>query len=113
MTKGERIKEARRKKGLTQEDLGKLCDTSKQNIYKYETGKITNIPSDMLEKLANALGVTPFYLMGWEDDKKEDPIPEDEVSAKKKAVHEFVDGLTDQECERLLVALSALFPSKQ
>lgn len=44
---------------------------------------------------------------------KEAPIPEDEVSAKKKAVHDFVDGLTDQECERLLVALSALFPSKQ
>ena len=57
MTKGDRIKQARIEKGITQDELGRLCETSKQNIYKYETGKITNIPSDMIEKLCDALGV--------------------------------------------------------
>ena len=66
MTKGDRIKQARIEKGITQDELGRLCETSKQNIYKYETGKITNIPSDMIEKIGNALDVSPCYLMGWE-----------------------------------------------
>ena len=66
MTKGDRIKQARIEKGITQDELGRLCETSKQNIYKYETGKITNIPSDMIEKMGNALDVSPCYLMGWE-----------------------------------------------
>lgn len=73
MTKGDRIKQARIEKGITQDELGRLCETSKQNIYKYETGKITNIPSDMIEKLCAALGVSPSYLMGWGETEKESP----------------------------------------
>ena len=34
MTKGEKIKAAREAAGLTQEELGRLCGTTKQTIYK-------------------------------------------------------------------------------
>lgn len=72
MTKGDRIKKERERLKLTQEELGARCGTTKQTIFKYETGLVTNIPSDRLEAISNVLGVSPAYLMGWEDSN---PLP--------------------------------------
>lgn len=69
MTLGKKIKTLRLRKSLTQEDLAKALDTTKQTIYKYETAKVTNLPIDRIEQLAHALDTTPAYLMGWEDEK--------------------------------------------
>ena len=69
LTLGEKIRAARESAGLTQEDLGKLCKTTKQTIYKYETGIVTNIPIDKLEAIANALGIQAASLLGWENKK--------------------------------------------
>jgi len=65
---GNRIKGLRISKGLTQEDLADKLGTSKQAIYKYEAGIVTNIPLSSLEVIARELGVTPAYLAGWESD---------------------------------------------
>lgn len=73
MTIGERIRQCRDKLGMSQTALADKVDSTKQNIYKYETGIITNIPSDKIEQIADALNVTPAYLMGWETPK--DPLP--------------------------------------
>lgn len=67
MNVGERIKNIREEKKITQEELAKQIDSTKQTIYKYENGIITNIPSDKIEKIAEFLEVTPSYLMGWDD----------------------------------------------
>ena len=67
MTLGDRIKKARIARGLTQEKLGELCGTTKQAIFKYEAGIVTNIPTDRLERIAEALNTTPAELMGWAD----------------------------------------------
>ena len=75
------IKENRKAAGLTQEELGQLCNTTKQTIYKYEIGKVTNIPLDRIETISKAIGVTPAYLMGWE----ESPSGSDEKTADPKA----------------------------
>ncbi|WP_246169823.1 helix-turn-helix domain-containing protein [Alkalibaculum sporogenes] len=66
MTVGDRIKKMRTDKGMTQEELAKYIDSTKQNIYKYENNIVTNIPSDKIEKIASALQATPTYLMGWD-----------------------------------------------
>lgn len=68
MTKGSRIKALREAGNMSQEELGRRCGTTKQTIYKYETGTITNIPLNRLEKIAQALGVTAAYIMGWDED---------------------------------------------
>ena len=75
MTIGEKIKMAREAKGLTQEQLGALCGTTKQTIFKYENGIITNIPLDRLEKMAEVLSITPMSLMGWEDTLPSNILP--------------------------------------
>ena len=63
---GERIKNRRQELGFSQVELAKKIGVSKQSLYKYENGIITNIPSDKIELLANALRTTPGFLMGWE-----------------------------------------------
>ena len=73
MTIGEKIRFLRVKQNLSQEDLAKVLNTTKQAIYKYENGIVTNIPTDKIEILSSILGTTPSYLMGWED---ETPAPE-------------------------------------
>lgn len=67
MTVGERIKKRRESLGMSQTELATAAKTSKQNIYKYENGIISNIPSDKIEIIASVLKVSPAYLMGWSD----------------------------------------------
>ena len=68
MTLGERIRTAREALRMTQGELGKRCGTTKQTIFKYENGVVTNIPLDRLERLAAVLDVLPGYLTGWAED---------------------------------------------
>lgn len=65
MTVGERIRERRTALGINQTQLADKISVSKQTLYKYETGVITNIPSDKIEKIAETLNTTPEVLMGW------------------------------------------------
>lgn len=67
MTVGERIKEVREKTGMSQVDFADKINVSKQTLYKYENNLITNIPSDKIEAVAKVGGVSPAYLMGWEE----------------------------------------------
>lgn len=67
MSIGERIKELRLQQEISQTELAERINVSKQTLYKYETGIVTNIPSDKVEALATALNTTPAYLMGWDD----------------------------------------------
>ena len=60
---------------MTQEELGTICGTTKQSIFKYETGVVTNIPLDRLEKIAEALDISPAFLMGWDNHKSEEKSP--------------------------------------
>lgn len=77
MTIGERIKQRRDELGITQTSLADAVGTTKQNVYKYENGIITNIPSDKIEALAKALQTTPAALMGWEEVSEVHPITTD------------------------------------
>lgn len=62
---GERLKEARMKKGLTQEELGKMIGVTKVSICGYELG--TRTPTiDNLILLSDVLDVDANYLLGRE-----------------------------------------------
>ena len=66
MKMGERIRQLRIEKGMTQETLGEKIGVKKAAIYKYENGLVVNLKKDIIEKLANVLEVSPSYLMGLE-----------------------------------------------
>ena len=55
---GDRIKEARKAKGLTQREFGKILGISHATVNGYETGN-QNLTLDTLEKLAKALDLEP------------------------------------------------------
>ena len=63
---GERIRELRERKHMTQEELGKAIGTTKQNIFKYESGAVKTIPRDKLDLLAKTLEVEPWEILGWD-----------------------------------------------
>lgn len=65
-TRGEAIRDLRQKSGLSQEELAKALGTTKQTIYKYEAGIVTNIPSDKIETMSKIFHVSPAIIMGWD-----------------------------------------------
>lgn len=67
MTPGERIKQLRKENKMTQEQLGKVIGVQKAAIQKYEKGTVQNIKRASLIKLAEVLGTTPEYILGWEN----------------------------------------------
>ena len=73
MSTGQKIKKLRKACGFSQVDLALEVGVSKQTMYKYENDIVTNIPSDKIEALAEALFTTPSYLMGWTDDPNDCP----------------------------------------
>lgn len=56
MTVGENIRRIRKEKGLTQKELGELCNINEANIRKYESGR-QNPKIETIDKIADALGV--------------------------------------------------------
>ena len=107
MNFGDRLRAARKARGLTQTELGEKCGTIKQTIFKYEKSIVTNIPSDRVEQLAEALDVSPGYLMGWEE-LAENPTP-DKISAAKQALIAMIDDLPDDQVEKLLQIAKTVF----
>lgn len=77
MTKGQRIKQKREELNISQTDLANQVGVSKQTLYKYENDIVTNIPSDVIERLSFRLQCDPSYIMGWDLPKEVDADPRD------------------------------------
>lgn len=67
MTIGERIKERRKTLGLSVEELADKLGKNRATVYRYENGSIEDMPTMVLESIANVLNTTPAYLMGYSD----------------------------------------------
>lgn len=69
----ERLKQRRLELNMTLEDVAKIVGITRQTVQKYESGVVSNIPSDKIEDLAKALKTTPAYIMGWENQSEKNP----------------------------------------
>lgn len=65
MNVGQRIKECRIRRGLTVDELAEKLKKNRATVYRYEKGEIENLPITILEPIAEALGTSPAFLMGW------------------------------------------------
>ena len=64
---GTRIKNLRLENNMTLEEIGNKVGVGKSTVRKWENGMIANMRRDKIAKLADALNVSPAYLMGWNE----------------------------------------------
>lgn len=70
-TLGQRIKECRLRKGMTQENMAEALLTKKSTISAYENDKI-DIKISVLKEIATVLDTSVFYLVGEQEDISND-----------------------------------------
>lgn len=63
MNIGDKIRIARQKKGLTQEELGDILGVQRSAVAKYENGRVVNIKRSMLKKISDVLDIKPSELI--------------------------------------------------
>lgn len=100
MTLGDRVKLLRIQKGMTQLELAqKMGYKSKTSISHIENGR--DIPRAMVVTLAQLLDTTPAYLMGWENEKSDIVLPENNSSPTVKdgrsELHDDIDKLSESD----------------
>ena len=100
-----RIREERKRVGLTMKQLGDIVGVAESAISHYETGKRQPNHETML-KISETLGVTVGYLIGAEEQKENPAILSDrEVDAR---IWDRWEQLTEQEKELFLAQIDAV-----
>ena len=75
---GSRIKRIREEKGISVIELAEKLGVSRATIYRYENNEIIKFPIGIVIPIAEALHVSPGYLLGWTEDPGESkPDPSD------------------------------------
>ena len=64
-----RIQSRRLELKLSYQDLASKTNMSKSTLQRYETGSIKNMPVDKLGIIANALDVSPLWLLGFDENQ--------------------------------------------
>ena len=95
-----RIKALRQEKALTLEQVAEVVGVGKSTVRKWETGMIANMKRDKIASLAKALGTTPEYLMGW-DENKESPSEPSLTEGEKMMLDLFRQIPVDRQPEAL------------
>lgn len=76
---GERIRILRKKHNMSMEELGKHIGVGKSAILKYEKGDVENLPRSTIEKMSIIFGVSPSYLMCFDEWDQNSEALSDEV----------------------------------
>ena len=111
MSVGLRIKLAREQRNMTLEDVAKLCETTKQTIFKYENEIVTNIPYEKIVLLSKALDVSPSYLFGWEE-KKSSPS-EPQLTEGEKVLLDLFNRVPEDKQQLVLQMIRAALGSQE
>ena len=93
-----RLKELRKEKGLTQDDLAELLEVTKSTIFNWENG-VSNIKPDRLKTLCEIFDVDATYLLGYNNVKNETDIKAsvlDEALEKLRAINNMLSVESDE-----------------
>ena len=100
--RGDRLRDLRKAKGLSQDDLAERVGLSKQQLYRIENGKSANPGADLLVQLAKELECSIDYLVGLVDEpsdhyRKQDLTPLQERllwAVDKGLIYEAIETVT-------------------
>ncbi len=102
---GDKLRELRKEKNIPQEELANLFGVNKSTISAWEVNKAQ--PSyETLIKLANYFGVTPNYLLGFDDNDLE-KIEKLKIALKEAGLM-IGDDLTLEEFEKALKIIDVM-----
>ena len=90
---------------------GKMCtDTgiSKGLLTDLKMGRRTGVSAVTAQKIANYFGVSVGYLLGEEEEKKEQPTEYGELSEKRKALMQFAAEVPEDKAEMLLQVMRTI-----
>ena len=79
MTMGDRIRKLRLQHNMSMEELGSKVGVGKTAIFKYEKGEVENLPRSTIEKMAVVFGVSPAYIMCFDEWDQNSEALSDEV----------------------------------
>lgn len=65
---GRKLFNARKKKEMSRACLGKMVNLHESTVKRYEDGQIKTLDIEKMKEFANALDITPEFLMGWEEE---------------------------------------------
>lgn len=78
-TMGERIRQLRMQHDMSMEDLGSRLGVGRSAIFKYENGQVENLPRSTIQKMSIIFGVSPSYLMCFDEWDENSEALSDEV----------------------------------
>lgn len=94
-----KILQAMSEKNISYGELSAMTGIPKSALQRYATGATSKIPLPRVEQIAQALGISAAYLMGWEE--KEQPT----LSEKRQAALEIIEKLSDDQIDAILKLL--------
>lgn len=80
---GEKIKEIRKSRDMSVEEVADRLGVSVSTLYRYENSSISKIPIDVIDKLCIILSTTPGELMGNDERDNQDELPAHFVNAEQ------------------------------
>ncbi|WP_019553615.1 helix-turn-helix domain-containing protein [Propionispira raffinosivorans] len=106
------LRELRKRKGITQTELGHVLHVQKSAISKYELGRATP-SSDILKKLSDYFGVSINYILGAKFHKTEDQQPSTDLVNFLNQSEVIFNGITyklnDEDRQKAITALERIF----
>jgi len=102
MTFGERLRKLRDTYNMTLEEVGEYIGVKRQTVCKYESGIITNVPSDKIEGIARLFSVSPAYLMGWTEDPNKEHIFAPAVTPNSEEFRKIVMFMTPDDYKTIM-----------
>lgn len=111
MTVGARLRARRKQLGFSAEYIAERLGCSPATVYRWENGDIEKMPIDSIVPVAAVLGVTPAYLLGWEDEKTA-ALAGDGLSPLDVKLIELLRCLTDDQKRLLLAQIEILLSQR-
>lgn len=94
-----RLRKIRESRDLSQKQLTQMAQIEKSAVSRYERFSLEKARVDVVEKLADALNVSPAYLVGWSDDKDSKRKGNHKATSSRLIRHKknlsVVDGLSE------------------
>lgn len=84
--------------GVSYGTLSEMTGIPKSALQRYATGETVKIPMPRISAIANALGTTAEYLLGWDEQKNQEaPAATENLSDIKSKFIESVMEMTDEQ----------------